>query len=141
MIALGDNKNTLFPTYKKSDPFILCTFWSQKINEVFPIHVFLKPDIDDCLQPKRCREDEICKNLDGGFECNCHHGYTKASPQPNSKCRDINECTETTKCSKLVNCTNSIGSYKCASCPAGYVGDGHYCNGMDIFVSHCDKGF
>lgn len=80
----------------------------------------------------RCKNEEICENVDGGFNCRCRLGFTRASDDPNSHCRDLNECTETKTCNELVSCENTRGSYKCGICPKRYIGDGHYCNGKMI---------
>ncbi|EGT45447.1 hypothetical protein CAEBREN_29825, partial [Caenorhabditis brenneri] len=43
-------------------------------------------------------------------------------------CIDVNECEGEIKvCSPLVKCHNTLGSYWCDSCPAGYTGDGRNC--------------
>lgn len=39
---------------------------------------------------------------------------------------DVDECLLPNVCDPVANCTNFPGSYKC-SCPAGFKGDGKFC--------------
>lgn len=72
---------------------------------------------------------------------------------------DVNECQETMNggCSDLRECENTLGSFRCGPCPAGYVEDGdlhcqfsdpcaagvhncqkmEYCNNYAIGEFHC----
>ena len=68
-----------------------------------------------------CKDNSICNNKIGTFECTCEPGYkyevlvsTKYSTkifEKDGKCIDIDECQESQDCD--FNCTNTMGSYHC----------------------------
>jgi len=60
----------------------------------------------------------------GPNSCNCFGtGYTNCALPPNICACDEDECLRANPvCDPLSKCTNTIGSYNCSSCPAGYQG-------------------
>ncbi|VDN53967.1 unnamed protein product, partial [Dracunculus medinensis] len=88
-----------------------------------------------------------------GYRCICEWGYRSTTNTSNPYCEDVDECSanpcfpgsacngfqcvdknecenpDLTTCSKNppVDCINTIGSYRCGTCPPGYIGDGHIC--------------
>ena len=60
-------------------------------------------------------------------------------------CVDVNECQESVNggCSELRECENTMGSFRCGPCPAGYVEDGDFgCQFSDpcaAGVHNCQK--
>ena len=74
-------------------------------------------DIDECkVRYDICRNGR-CKNLKGGFTCECTEGYKLSFDGMN--CEDINECQENNACPPPGICENSYGSFIC-TCPEGY---------------------
>ncbi|XP_014245719.1 cubilin-like isoform X2 [Cimex lectularius] len=75
----------------------------------------------------------FCYNQGGnstGFVCKCDQGWGKNSTKESDPCtEDIDECALASPCSHdpLVACENTVGGYKCKSCPEGYSGNGHQC--------------
>ncbi|KAM8961931.1 thrombospondin-4 isoform 1-T1 [Pelodytes ibericus] len=88
-------------------------------------------DIDECrFNP--CFPGVRCVNNSPGFRCEaCPPGYMGTSIQgvgityDKQVCTDINECENGRNGGCVVNslCTNTMGSYRCGPCKAGYVGD------------------
>ncbi|XP_053303963.1 thrombospondin-4 [Spea bombifrons] len=91
-------------------------------------------DIDECrFNP--CFPGVRCINTSPGFKCEaCPPGYTGASVQGvgityakenKQVCTDINECNNGRNGGCVANslCTNTMGSYRCGPCKAGFVGD------------------
>lgn len=81
-------------------------------------------DIDECLINKdACDSNQNCKNMLGGYRCECKVGY-KMDSRTNA-CIDINECQiNNHNCLPTQRCDNTIGSYTCIrlqSCGTGYV--------------------
>lgn len=70
-------------------------------------------DINECEQrPSPC--SQLCRNLDGGYECFCRPGWVAAG----SRCIDIDECaTGRDVCGENTRCVNSDGSYSCVCLP------------------------
>ncbi|XP_038060094.1 uncharacterized protein LOC119731137 [Patiria miniata] len=93
-------------------------------------------DIDECATTNPCWDPDSCRNLLGGYECGgCPPGYqgytphgigiTHAERSKNQTCVDINECAAGNGgCHPLSECINSVGSFRCGLCPAGYFGNG-----------------
>ncbi|XP_054804534.1 wall-associated receptor kinase 2-like [Prosopis cineraria] len=76
-----------------------------------------------CKQNSKC-QDSVSGN---GYLCVCEDGF-KGNPylsDPDSGCKDTNECARQNNCS--MRCHNHNGGYTC-SCPLWYRGDG-YVNG------------
>ncbi|KAL7297960.1 hypothetical protein TKK_0008977 [Trichogramma kaykai] len=92
-------------------------------------------DIDECAENiHKCLIDgEICKNLDGSYECEivCEKGYAFDSTY--GACLDIDECVE------LINvclrpdtvCVNTLGGYECVK-----VRDYNQLNEPNLFASN-----
>ncbi|XP_068106211.1 thrombospondin-4 isoform X2 [Hyperolius riggenbachi] len=91
-------------------------------------------DIDECrLNP--CFPGVRCVNSIPGYRCEaCPPGYTGPvvqgvgttyAKQNKQICLDINECENGRNggCVENSICTNSVGSFRCGACNAGYVGD------------------
>ncbi|CAL1545513.1 unnamed protein product [Lymnaea stagnalis] len=76
-------------------------------------------DVDECISPDICPENQLCQNTNGSFTCLCPTGFEMAD----DKCRDINECIEAeihTYCDvDKEMCVNTVGSYHCR-CNQGY---------------------
>ncbi|KAM4828885.1 cubilin [Thomomys bottae] len=98
---------------------------------------------DDCkgVSKERCVHG-ICEDLDRvqneqpKFSCICEAGWT-SSPNSSACTEDINECLQS-PCSELVTCINTQGSFYCGACPAGWQGNGYYC--QDINECEVDNG-
>lgn len=63
------------------------------------------------------------------YKCICDAGWKSSEVSPACNV-DIDECSSTQPhCSKspAVACINTLGSYTCGPCPAGYTGNGYYC--------------
>ncbi|KAL1132416.1 hypothetical protein AAG570_010371, partial [Ranatra chinensis] len=68
-----------------------------------------------------------------GFACICDPGWT-VDPSSGSCTIDRDECKElSVPCSHdpPVECINTPGSFRCASCPHGYTGNGYQCRDVD----------
>ncbi|XP_043936136.1 thrombospondin-3 isoform X2 [Protopterus annectens] len=92
-------------------------------------------DIDECAHANPCFYGSKCINMAPGFQCEpCPPGYkgnmvsgigiehAKSSKQV---CTDIDECTDGNNGGCVTNsiCTNTIGSFFCGSCKAGFIGN------------------
>nr|XP_023657240.1 thrombospondin-3 isoform X1 [Paramormyrops kingsleyae] len=91
-------------------------------------------DIDECALAQPCFLPSGCINTAKGFSCEpCPPGfagpplsgvgveYAKSKKQ---ECRDIDECVEVDNaCAPNSVCTNTVGSFKCGHCRAGFVGN------------------
>ncbi|CAB3979783.1 cartilage oligomeric matrix -like [Paramuricea clavata] len=91
-------------------------------------------DINECTRASPCNSS--CTNLIPGYRCGgCPAGHRGSAPSgigleqaTNSKqsCEDIDECLEGGHlCDGNAKCINTIGSYKCGACNAGYIGNGY----------------
>uniref|UniRef100_UPI00398F64EE cubilin n=1 Tax=Pristiophorus japonicus TaxID=55135 RepID=UPI00398F64EE len=96
---------------------------------------------DDCQRGSQALcEHGICIDLDRvqpnqpKYQCICDVGW--AQPPTSPACSsDIDECSlPAHPCSinPPVQCFNSLGSYSCGQCPAGYQGDGKECTQIDV---------
>ncbi|XP_044026282.1 thrombomodulin-like [Siniperca chuatsi] len=93
--------------------------------------------LNDCMDKRQCpRENFVCVNTVGGFQCVCKDGYTMFG----GMCVDEDECMSA-PCEHI--CDNTAGSYKC-SCYEGYKEDPKspnkctlYC-GEEECVAECD---
>lgn len=76
-------------------------------------------DIDECAT-NPCKDDEICRNTPGSFNCNksdCTKGYR---PSQFFGCVDIDECeAQTHNCSANETCVNKDGGFFC-DCARGF---------------------
>ena len=65
-------------------------------------------------------------------QCFCNQGWSKDS---DGRCTvDVDECIGITNpCSRdpPVRCVNTPGSFRCGPCPAGYTGDGFFCDDVN----------
>uniref|UniRef100_A0A665T1V9 Si:ch211-246m6.5 n=1 Tax=Echeneis naucrates TaxID=173247 RepID=A0A665T1V9_ECHNA len=76
-------------------------------------------DVDECLSSP-CAVGS-CVNALAGYRCECPAGLRGLNCL-----EDINEC-ERKPCFPGVQCFNNFGSYSCAPCPKGTVGNGAQC--------------
>ncbi|CAJ0942703.1 unnamed protein product, partial [Mesorhabditis belari] len=82
-------------------------------------------DIDECLEDRHDCDpsNSHCKNIPGGYECECMDGYEGRG----GICVDIDECKMgTSGCHHMAMCINRAGSCGC-QCMNGYTGDGTSC--------------
>ncbi|XP_067363392.1 latent-transforming growth factor beta-binding protein 4 isoform X2 [Channa argus] len=89
-------------------------------------------DIDECRQVP-CSNGR-CENTPGSFRCVCRNGFKLH----NSTCTDVDECAEPSQCPGQM-CVNSVGSYRCVSCPRGYTLTNRQCTDVDecVQASQC----
>ncbi|KAE8741998.1 hypothetical protein FOCC_FOCC012478 [Frankliniella occidentalis] len=69
----------------------------------------------------------------GGYTCHCDPGW-RLDPATRACTQDVDECAEARPpCSHdpAVPCLNTPGSFRCGSCPPGYLGNGYYCADVD----------
>ena len=86
-------------------------------------------DIDECkVRFDICRNGR-CKNVKGGFTCECTEGYKLSFDGMN--CEDIDECQGNSTCPPPGICENSYGSFVC-TCPDGYQLDSSSTKCVDI---------
>ena len=96
-------------------------------------------DINECLSAG-CPANTVCKNIQGGFSCDCNLGYLGSfsgtgvaafSTISSQTCADYNECTNNNGgCHPLRACVNTAGSFYCDTCVSTglnvYVNDGPF---------------
>ncbi|ESO12073.1 hypothetical protein HELRODRAFT_63151, partial [Helobdella robusta] len=85
-------------------------------------------DINECLEGRKCRDNEICTNTKGSYLCvklqnsSCSLGFYFNNVT--KKCEDFNECmTALENCPMGMKCINTHGSYTCKrarECGTGY---------------------
>ncbi|TSK34759.1 Thrombospondin-3a [Bagarius yarrelli] len=91
-------------------------------------------DIDECAVAQPCYSPNACVNTVNGFRCEpCPPGYwgkpvlgvgLEYAKSYKQECLDIDECVEVAyACTANSVCINTIGSFKCGQCKAGYVGN------------------
>ncbi|XP_053484310.1 thrombospondin-3a [Ictalurus furcatus] len=91
-------------------------------------------DIDECSLAQPCYSPTACVNTVKGFRCEpCPPGYwgkpilgvgLEYAKNHKQECLDIDECVEVANaCTANSVCINTIGSFKCGQCKAGYVGN------------------
>ena len=78
------------------------------------MHLFYITDTDECFN-KPCSHGATCRNIPGGFLCECTPGWTGPLCQ-----QDENECNRS-PCLNGGTCENTIGSFKCL-CTTGWTG-------------------
>ncbi|XP_076832293.1 von Willebrand factor D and EGF domain-containing protein [Brachyhypopomus gauderio] len=88
-------------------------------------------DVDDCSS-KPCQKGQCVDGLNS-FTCQCLAGWTGVTCD-----EDADECWSS-PCFPGVACENTLGSFKCAPCPAHLSGDGRSCEvrldvGEDVSV-------
>lgn len=80
-------------------------------------------DIDECDPihgpSGKCGNNAICKNVPGGYSCQCPPGFTGDSKR---LCSDLDECSKPNACGEGAVCNNLAGSFDCA-CPPGTIAD------------------
>eukprot|EP00794_Sanderia_malayensis_P016720 gene16720-18414_t len=103
-------------------------------------------DINECTEASPCFQS--CVNLSPGYRCEgCPAGYSGNAPSgvglaeagnSTQNCTDIDECaTGTHVCDRNAKCINTLGSYHCGDCNAGFVGNGYAgCSQGDFCVSN-----
>ena len=87
-------------------------------------------DIDECsITPGVCGNGK-CRNVEGGFACDCEEGYEEAPVM--QVCMDINECEREPGLCRGGLCRNIPGSWQCV-CPPGHelTEDGRECKDID----------
>ncbi|XP_053329536.1 latent-transforming growth factor beta-binding protein 4 [Spea bombifrons] len=74
-------------------------------------------DVDECRQTPRPCGSGRCQNTPGSYRCSCAVGYRMTSQ--GDDCVDINECENPGACAGQ-ECVNTLGSFHCRQCRAGY---------------------
>ncbi|XP_059169385.1 uncharacterized protein LOC131951116 [Physella acuta] len=75
-------------------------------------------NINECEGNNPCGINQVCQDLEGGYQCLCADGYKRV----NQSCVDVNECDDvlTHNCDLSTQlCRNTPGSFTC-DCIAGY---------------------
>ncbi|XP_063787775.1 adhesion G protein-coupled receptor E1-like isoform X2 [Pseudophryne corroboree] len=99
------------------------------LKKMYVGNTFTCEDIQECRDGShRCGQLTKCRNLRGGYFCECASGTrrgneTQFCPTGNKAenvCTDIDECRESSSiCGPNSDCTNTFGSYVC-TCRSGY---------------------
>ncbi|XP_032830164.2 uncharacterized protein LOC116953942 [Petromyzon marinus] len=94
-------------------------------------------DIDECDDFGQC-DNALCDNTEGGFTCDCLHGYARVN---GTHCSDVDECAEQTAPCGIFQCRNGPGFYECI-CPPGYEQDksGISCDDVDECLARDNGG-
>ncbi|TVU05280.1 hypothetical protein EJB05_48438, partial [Eragrostis curvula] len=69
-------------------------------------------DINECELPALYPCDGDCKNIEGGYQCQCRPGFEGNAFTPNG-CRDIDECAHPANYTCSGSCINVPGTYYC----------------------------
>ncbi|XP_042250138.1 putative adhesion G protein-coupled receptor E4P isoform X2 [Thunnus maccoyii] len=86
-------------------------------------------DTDECDEFNyigQCGDNARCLNTVGSYFCQCVDGFrsTKGnvnfSAETSEKCKDINECDDSTICGPNAKCSNQIPHYYC-TCESGFI--------------------
>ncbi|XP_022668562.1 uncharacterized protein LOC111253451 isoform X4 [Varroa destructor] len=90
-------------------------------------------DRNECLSRGTCGRHAVCVNTEGAYLCQCKAGYEKVSPDPRAKCRDMDECAQSSfPCGLNSKCINTDGGFRCV-CPDNLIG-----NPKEACISPCD---
>ncbi len=81
-----------------------------------------------------CDENATCEVEGGERACVCKAGYQKDG---GGRCVNVDECANPHHCGKAARCVDSVGSWECVPCGAGYEAssDGRSCTDADECVN------
>ncbi|XP_053388075.1 fibrillin-1-like [Mercenaria mercenaria] len=79
-------------------------------------------DINECTDTSLCSGRGTCKNIFGGYDCDCDLGYVQNKMDPfDVTCEDFNECNSTTHTCHGGNCQNTDGGWNCTCNRTGFI--------------------
>ncbi|XP_061182283.1 mucin-like protein [Saccostrea echinata] len=89
-------------------------------------------DFDECETDPPICGSEVCKNLEGSYQCNCKEGFQRNK----TSCEDIDECSDDSlyNCPENTRCENLYGNYTC-SCMKGFQSKDSVCKDVDECTS------